>query len=225
MGIRLGEAFLFCEIILALAFSSLSFAKDKTSDFHVNIDEEQCLFEILRSPITKHRYPNLLAESFNDKNYFILKELDSFCSCSVNKRKSEITQKKIDKMSWRFRDKKEGLEKEDQCAISKFSDETLDLYYHVVVANRFKRELEEKLNKRLTKGMRILASDLSIQGQMICVESKILKRCTRIKSLRSTYQCIQETTSDPILMDELSVKCPNLIEKNNYRLAGDDLTI
>lgn len=225
MGIRLGEIFLFCAFMLAHGLTIPLFAKDKTHDFHVNIDQEQCLFEILRSPITKQRYPDLLVDNFDSKSYSMLKEMDSFCACSVTKRKKEITQKKLDKMSWRFRDKKEGLGKEDQCAIASFSDETLDLYYHVVVSNRFRRELEEKLNDRLTKGMRILASHLSVQGQMICVESKILKQCTRIKSLRSTYQCIQETTNDPILMDKISHECPNLIEKNNYRLAGDDLTI
>ena len=222
---RLGENFSFCVLLLALGYVGSLFAIDKSPDYHIDIDQEQCLFEILRSPITSHRYPDLLADSFNDKHYRMLKEMESFCSCSIIKRRNEIQQKKHDKMSWRFRDKKEGLGKEDQCAIANFSDETLDLYYHVVVSNRFRRELEEKLNTRLTKGMRILASDLSVQGQMICVESKILKQCTRIKSLRSTYQCILETTSDPQIMDNISSDCPNLIEKTNYKIASEDITI
>lgn len=225
MGTRLGEIYFYCAFVTTMVFAGSLFAKDKPHDYQIDLDREQCLFEILRSPITKLRYPDLLADSFNEKHYSMLKEMDAFCGCSVQKRSDEIAQRKNDKMSWRFRDKKDGLGKEDQCALAKFSDETMDLFYHVVVSNRFRRYLEENLNERMTQGIRMVASDLSVQSQTICLESKILKRCTRIKSLRSTYQCIQETTNDPSLMDQLSGACPNLIEKNNYKIAGDNLTI
>ncbi|MBK25348.1 MAG: hypothetical protein CME70_15240 [Halobacteriovorax sp.] len=225
MRSKLGEYYSFAVITMTLVFAGSVFAIDKTHDFQVDLDQEQCLFEILHSPITKLRYPNILSDSIDGKSFAMLKEMDSFCACSVQKRKDELTQKKTDKMSWRFRDKKEGLGKEDQCALAKFSDETMDLYYHVVVSNRFRRDLEETINNRMAQGMRIIASDLSVQGQTTCMESKILKRCTRIKSLRSTYQCIEETTNDPRLMDKISLECPNLIEKTNYKIAGDDLRI
>lgn len=225
----LGETYLFCVTatasVMAMIFTGSVFAIDKTPEYHINIDKEQCLFEILRSPITNYRYPDLLKDTFDSGSYKMLKEMDAFCGCSVKSRREEIVLKKTDRMKWRFRDKKEGLGKEDQCAIANFSDETMDLYFHVIVASRFKRDLEEKLEKRLTQGMRLVASDLSVRDQNVCMESQILRRCTRIKSLRSTFQCIQETTSDPHTMDLISTECPNLIEKNNYKLAGDDLTI
>lgn len=225
MGNRLGVCFLFCGILMIFFGPLQAFAKTKTQDYKVNIDQEQCLFEILRSPITKHRYPDLLADNFDHSNYKMLLEMDKFCACSIEKRKDELIQKKTDKMSWRFRDKKEGLSKEDQCAMAEFSDKTLNLFFEVVVASRFRKNIEEALSSRITKGMRIIASDLSVQDQMFCIESNILKKCTRIKSLRSTYECIEDTTSDPIKMDQLSSRCPSLIEKTNYHLAGDDLSI
>lgn len=225
MGNRLGVIILFCGILTMTLSPLESYALTKTQDYKVNIDQDQCLFEILRSPITKHRYPDLLNDSFENKGFSMLSEMDRFCACSVKSRKKELKQKKLDKMSWRFRDKKEGLSKEDQCALEELSDETMNLFFEVIVASRFRRSIEEALGNRMTKGMRILASDLSVQDQMICVESKILQTCTRIKSLRSTYECIEATTSDPLKMDKFSNSCPGLIEKTNYRIAGDDLSI
>lgn len=225
MGNRLGVCILFFAVLTMTLGPLESYALTKTQDYQVNIDQEQCLFEILRSPITKHRYPNLLHENFDRKTYSILTEMDKFCSCSVKSRSLELKQKKSDKMSWRFRDKKEGLSKEDQCAITELGDKSMSLIYEVIVASRFRRNIEEALDSRMTKGMRIIASDLSIQDQMLCIESKILKTCTRIKSLRSTYECIEETTSDPNKLDTLSSSCPRLIEKTNYTIARDDLSI
>jgi hypothetical protein len=225
MGNRLGVCILFFAVLTMTLGPLESYALTKTQDYQINIDQDQCLFEILRSPITKHRYPDLLHDNFNNKNYKMLKEMDKFCACSVKSRKEELKQKKIDKMSWRFRDKKEGLSKEDQCALTELSDRSMNLIFEVIVASRFRMHIEEALDSRMTKGMRIIASDLSIQDQMICVESKILQTCTRIKSLRSTYECIERTTSDPTKMDKLSIRCPRLIEKTNYRLARDDLSI
>ncbi len=225
MGNRLGVCILFCGILMIIFGPLESFALTKSSDYKVNIDQEQCLFEILRSPITKARYPDLLTDQHDNQNYKMITEMDKFCACSISRRADELKQKQLDKMSWRFRDRKEGLSKEDQCAMTELSDKTMDLFFEVIVASRFMRNIEEALDSRMTKGMRIIASDLSVQDQMFCIESKILQTCTRIKSLRSTYECIEETTSDPHKMDILSNQCPRLIEKTNYRIARDDLSI
>lgn len=211
--------------ILNLNGLSPLLAASQSPVYDIDIDKEQCLFEVLRSPITKYRYPKLLTQNFANESYNMLTELNDFCSCSVKTRKAEILQRKVDKMSWRFRDKKQGLAKEDQCAITIFSDETMQLYYQVIVASRFMSELEDKLKNRIGTASRALASNYSFQTQMNCTQEKILRKCTRIKSLRSTYQCIQETVSDPSKMDNILIKCPNLIEKNNYKITSEGLTI
>ena len=173
--------------------------------------EKRCLREIIKHPLTFKAYPDLLnSEVQSLESFKVLQDMESFCRCRVQGREQEVLKYYKDQIAWSFRDKKDELGKEDQCALSKFNDTSLKLFYHIVVSTRFKYQLQNSLEARRIKGLRRFVSGRSIASQEDCVSSEILKKCTRVKSLQTTYQCIRNAT-DSLEIVKFVNKCPGLV--------------
>ncbi|MBT3586200.1 MAG: hypothetical protein HN509_14935 [Halobacteriovoraceae bacterium] len=181
----------------------------------LDLEKVSCIKEILLHPYTKGQYPGLLSEQKIESHYTMLKEIDQFCNCSISKRQVELKLKKRRPIEWHFLDRKKRLGMEDQCAMAKFGDKAMELYYAIIVSTRIRGGLENRLVKRQPTSIRFFASSKSYSERINCLQSKILRRCTRIKSLRNTYQCIEEITASGDKLQKLEDDCPPLIEKEN----------
>lgn len=194
-----------------ILFLNISYSTEIPDSDLLKVTEKRCLKEIIKHPLTFKAYPDLLnSEVQSIESFKVLKDMESFCRCRVQGREQEVLKYYKDRIAWSFRDKDEELGKEDQCALSKFNDTSLKLFYHIVVSTRFKNQLQNSLEERRLRGVRRFVSGRSIASQEDCVSTKILKKCTRVKSLQTTYQCIRNTTSSLELI-EIMNKCPSLV--------------
>ncbi|MCO4793999.1 MAG: hypothetical protein KC493_09815 [Bacteriovoracaceae bacterium] len=208
-------------ITFFLIFSSGVYSKDLFNFPNSDPDVEKCIQTIVLNPMVQRKYPELLTDQKNDVGYKFLTQTDDFCSCKTKRLKSEIRLKKTNNIAWSFRDRSISLGVMDQCAIKHFSRYNLNLIYDIMVSTKMRRSLEGKLNGRMVAGVRHFASTKSIQTRNLCLQAKILRKCTKIRSLRSTYNCIKEVTSSGNQMSSIERNCPSF---STQQLDDEDLT-
>jgi hypothetical protein len=178
-------------------------------------EQNHCIREIITHPFTNAQYPELLTNRFVTENTKVLKEIDSFCQCTIKNRNNELKLKKVDELAWKFRDRKIQLDQEDQCAQAKFSDNILNLFYAITVSTRITAFLESRLRDRMPASARVFASQKSVQAKNTCMQDAILKKCTRVKSLRNTYRCVEQIMANPRKIDLFGQSCPTFHHRDN----------
>ena len=199
----------FSLITFFLLFSYGVSSKDLFHFPEINPEIEKCIEGIITDRMIAKKFPELLTNRKNPEGYNFLIQTDKYCKCQVDRLKSEYELKKKNNIAWSFRDRSISLGIMDQCALKYFSKNNLNLIYNIIISTKMRRSLEGKLNGRMLAGVRHFASTSSIQNRNLCLQAKIMKKCTKIKSLRSTYTCIQEvTTSGPQMLD-FERDCPN----------------
>jgi hypothetical protein len=193
------------------------YAKDIYKEEDQNFGQEQCLNHLLTHPATKRFYPNLLEDQNNNLYLTFLKEMENYCACyqsNVDKNKKENNLSEID---WRFQVKKVRFDIADSCSMEHFSAHALYHNYYVMIQTYMRNIVTNKLSERMTRGIRSLASTSSIRSRHYCLENKILNHCSKIKSLSSTYKCINSTVSELNKIERFEKQCPGLTNKDNPR--------
>jgi hypothetical protein len=208
-------------ITFFLLFSNGVFSKDLFNFPEINPEVEKCIERIITNRMIAKEFPELLTNQKDPEGYGFLVQTDKYCSCQVDRLKSEYELKKNNNIAWSFRDRSVSLGIMDQCAIKHFSQNNLKLIYDIMISTKMRRSLEGKLNGRMVAGVRYFASTRSIQNRNLCLQAKIMKKCTKIKSLRSTYTCIQEVTSSGPQMLDFERGCPNF---STHSMDEEDLS-
>ncbi|WP_127714316.1 hypothetical protein [Halobacteriovorax sp. HLS] len=164
---------------------------------------------------TKANYPNLLTNTKHPLYYSFLKEIDKFCFCQSSHQRKDQLEKKQDFFNWSFKDKKIAFEKEDQCMAENFSSHAIHTFYVISIDTRIKHHLSLRLKHRLPSSSHFIASEESIQEKLSCLEEKIIKRCSKVKSLRTTYKCIENITNLHKSFKEIEAQCPEFQQEFN----------
>ncbi|TNE96427.1 MAG: hypothetical protein EP326_13370 [Deltaproteobacteria bacterium] len=203
------------------SISKAAYSKELFNFPETNPDIEKCIEDIITSRMVIKEYPELLSNQKDDNGYELLLQTDKYCSCQVTRLQGEYELKKNNEIAWSFRDKSIGLGIMDQCALKHYSQSNLNLMYDIMISTKIRRSLEGKLNGRMVAGIRHFASTSSIQNTNLCLQAKIMQKCTKIKSLRSTYTCIQEVTSSGTQMLDFEKNCPTY---STHSLEDEDLS-
>ncbi|OUR96614.1 hypothetical protein A9Q84_09725 [Halobacteriovorax marinus] len=149
--------------------------------------------------------------------YFeFLGEVDKFCSCQAKHLKKDEIEKRRDYFKWSFKDKKIQFAKEDQCIIENFSPHAIHTFYTISLDTRLRKHLNLRIHHRFPNSTHFLASEQSVVVKLNCLEEKILKKCSKVKSLRSTYNCIQSMTDRQIQFDKIERQCPSFQNDMEY---------
>jgi hypothetical protein len=211
-------------ILLVFVMPSL-WAKDLLNIHESNPLVEKCLQEILSSQLIKHKYPDLLTNQHNPSGYQFLKEVDQYCSCHAKNLSFEEDLKKKDYIAFEFRDKSKSHEVMDQCSLNSFSKYNLGVFFEMIVSTRVRHTIENKLEGRMIAGIKHFASEGSVRNRLFCLETKILKRCTKIQSIHSTFKCVGHIISNSNRMDKIGKSCPNFKpldhQEQDFQAMGD----
>lgn len=148
--------------------------------------------------------------------YEFLSEVDKFCSCQAKHLKVEAIEKKRDYFSWSFKDKKIQFSNEDQCIVENFSPHAIHTFYAISLDTRLRKHLNLRIHHRFPASTHFLANEQSVVVKFNCLEEKILKKCSKVKSLRSTYNCIQSMTDKQGKFEEIERECPGLHNDMDY---------
>jgi len=208
-------------ITFFMLFSTEILSKDLFNFPETNPRVEKCIEGIITNRMIAKEYPELLTNQKDENGYEFLIQTDKFCSCKVEGLKSEYELKKNNEIAWSFRDRTVSLGIMDQCALKYFSQSNLNLIYDIMISTKMRRSLEGKLNGRMIAGVRHFASTSSIQNRNLCLQAKIMRKCTKIKSLRSTYTCIKDVTSSGAQMLDIERNCPSF---STQTLDEEDLS-
>ena len=210
-------------IILSLFMTPLSWGKNLLLSKESNPRVEKCLQEILTSELIKDRFPNLLTNHYENSGYNFLVESDKYCACQAKNMEFEYDLKKKDLFAYKFRDRSPGHAIMDQCSLKHFSKYNLGLYFEMMVSTRIRNNLENKLQGRMIAGVKHFASQGSVRNRLLCLETKILKTCTKIQSILTTYKCVQSHLSNSKEMEVIDKQCPNFksYEEDKFEEMGD----
>ncbi|PIK16358.1 hypothetical protein [Halobacteriovorax sp. JY17] len=204
--------------LIILFFLSLStFSKDISDYQETKSLQFQCIQKILNHPFTKAHYPNLTTDQTSSMYYEFLTQIDQFCNCQSSIQKSENKEKNADFFNWSFKDKRITFEKEDQCILKNFSDHAIHTIYTIALDTKLRKHLNLRIKHRLPNSAYHLATESSAEMKFNCIEEKILRSCSKIKSLRTTYNCIQSSTDNFKEFDTFERQCPQF--QNEQRLA------
>lgn len=189
----------------------------------INPKVEKCLQEILSSELVKDRFPSLLSNQHDQSGYQFLKEVNLYCQCHAKNLSFEDDLKKKDQIAFEFRDRSKGHAVMDQCSLEHFSKYNLGIYFELIVSTRIRYTVENKLQGRMPAGVRHFASQKSLHQRLLCLETKILKKCTKIQSIHATYRCIQSHFSHTENMEAMGKQCPNFNTKGdeNFEAMGE----
>ena len=182
--------------------------KDKEEEF--SPQRKRCLQEVFSNPITKTMYPNIL------NNFEMLTQLNKFCACKVTFTSS------TDKLAQSFVDRKKLYEHADKCSLKHLSKEIHQLYYAVTFANQFYPQINYSLERYYPQSVRQLASVNSYNSRSQCLKEKVRSRCSKVKSLRLTFTCIQEFTRNHQDIESLGSECPDFQSRDN-ELAPEEV--
>lgn len=198
-----------------MCFSSFSKDLDQTSDFDTL--QFQCIQKITTHPYTIKNYPNLIRDRSKELYFSFLSEIDTFCSCQSKHFKIEEIEKRQDFFKWSFKDKKIGYEKEDQCMAENFSPHAIHTFYVISLRTRLRKQVTLRIKHRLPSSTHFLANENSVLEKFSCIEEKIIKKCSKVKSLRTTYKCIESITNGHSKFNKLESECPGF--QQDYRIA------
>jgi hypothetical protein len=192
-------------IVMARAIDMPQVPKEGPS----HLAQERCLRQIIRHPYTRDYFPSFLKENdVSEENYKLLKGIDKFCHCKIKRLKKELDLKKKNPLAYSFRNKKDSLEAHDACASDSFEAKSIELYYAIMMADSFRLEIDDRLEKYLSRYSRAIASKLNWNHKLVCMQEKLIHKCTKIKSLRQTYSCIERTLSNGDEMEGFERECP-----------------
>lgn len=202
-------------LISILCFSALSIELEQTSEFETH--QFKCIEQIISHPITKRNYPNLIQDQNKQLYFSFLNEIDKFCACQSKHIKIDLNERERDFFKWSFKDKKLKFEKEDQCMVENFSEHAIHTFYTISLDTRFRKYLSLRIKHRLPSSSNFLADETSKLEKFSCLEEQILQKCSKVKSLRSTYKCIEAITNGHEKFNEVERRCPDF--QQDYRMA------
>lgn len=149
--------------------------------------------------------------------YEFLQEIDQFCGCQSEVERIENKEMKEDYFNWSFKDKRVALERQDQCILKNFSNHAIQTIYTIVLDTKLRKHLSLRIKHRIPNSMHHLATEASTEIKFSCIEEKILRGCSKIRSLRATYNCIADATDNSKEFSSIERQCPGL--ENEQRLA------
>jgi hypothetical protein len=199
---------------LLFAFDTYPYEEHFNTESEPNPFFSRCYDSIINSPLTLYVYPQVFDKEFKEtKEHFekvvFLKEVNSYCQCTMKKRHKDLELKKTNYLAWRFRDKKIQLGQQDLCATAYFSKKALGLYYALNVSTKISEEVRSKIYLRFPiRWFRKIASSESIEDRYSCIHSEVMRQCTRVKSLRSTLSCVEDIFSNPHRINSIQGQCP-----------------
>jgi len=182
-------------------------AKDLDPFAPLNDEEIICLKEILGHPLIKRKYPDLFKSHWRSPaNTRFLVEIENYCTCRAENWQSEYDQvgNSI------YFNPESRFKREDMCAAANLNKKHMLLVYDVIVSSRFNKHLRSKINQRYPTPMRMVASEISYDQKVSCLEMEIVQKCTRVKSLNHTYSCIQMYTTGHKEFSSIEKTCPSL---------------
>lgn len=103
----------------------------------------------------------------------------------------------------------------DQCAIENLSERQIIYFYTITTSTELYDFLINKLENLYPGDVKTVATEHSLYLRKSCLHQKILSKCTKIKSLGPTYQCLNRTLNSPDERQEMLSTCPSLVAKGN----------
>ncbi len=188
-----------------------------TTNSLAQVQVNECLNELIGSQESHRLFPNLAIQArnnnFDERTLTYLEEAANFCKChSSTETRNEIFPDKITKYA-----------NEDSCAGKNLMGESFQV--HAGVAElKLSQEITRKLNQRFPRAIRQLASVGSYNQKMSCLHESIMRSCSRSKSLKMGYQCIQEITTSRDF-SKYESKCPEFNDDAIQFTQNQDLMI
>lgn len=192
---------------------SYAYGRQISSTEVLGTEENICIKRILEHPFTKNSYPGLQDKGvFSEANFNFIQQIFRFCRCKVTYL-SDINKEKVQNpIKWSFRDKKLGFEQEDICAVDNFEKKDIQLYYSITVTTIITQLLTAKIEDSLIPGLNRFVDKQFIDQKIDCFQEKILSQCTKINSLRYTYDCVEKFLGSGQKMNKVHNQCPLLNE-------------
>jgi hypothetical protein len=210
--------------VLVISLTTYLGAKELLNVQESNPHVDKCLQEILSSDLIKHKFPDLITNPHDSSGYSFLQEVDQYCICHAKNLNFEHELKKRDLIGFEFRDKSKGHEVMDQCSLNNFSKYNLGVFFEMIVSTRVRFTIENKLEGRMIAGVKNFASEGSVRNRLLCLETKILKQCTKIQSIHSTFKCVSQFLSNSSRMDIIGKSCPTFKtfgQEEDFQALGD----
>lgn len=200
-------------MIQMMTLGLILFATNSLAQVQVN----ECLNEMIGSQESHRLFPNLASQArnnnFDQRTLIYLEEAANFCKCHSDiKTGNEI-----------FPDKISKFDNEDNCAGKNLMGESFQVHSEVALL-KLSQEITKRLNQRYPRAIRQLASVGSYNQKMSCLHETILSSCSRSKSLKMGYQCIQEITTSRDF-SKYEAKCPEFNDDAIPLKQNQDLMI
>tara|TARA_R110002072_G_scaffold64203_6_gene159791 strand:+ start:1248 stop:1928 length:681 start_codon:yes stop_codon:yes gene_type:complete len=199
---------IFAYFLVISILNQISYAKVLKISQFFNKNEEKCISKVLYNPWRNYFYPGLFDDlTFSDNEKELMDETVSFCECRSEADVQIQQLKENNPIAYSFRDKARDFEIDDRCAVNSFSKKPLEYFYMLNVGTILKSMTKVRIESSLVQGIENFRNKREIASEVNCVESKIIKQCTKVKSLKISYDCIVENTSDPMILDDHYKEC------------------
>jgi hypothetical protein len=98
-----------------------------------------------------------------------------------------------------------------------FSKHAIHTFYAISLDTRIRKYVSLRIKHRHPSSAYMVADTHSVQEKFSCLEERIIKKCSKVKSLRATYKCIESMTDGHENYNKIEKKCPQF--QQDYRLA------
>lgn len=201
---------LLCSIsfVLALFAPQSIWPKVLKNQSLFSVAQQKCLTRVLHNPVREYFYPQLFNDTqFSEPEKELMDESINYCQCYAREKAHLDLLKSENPIAYSFRDKSREFEIDDSCAVEHFSKKSLEYFYLLNVGTVLKSMANVRVNSSLVQGLVIFKNKREIASQVECVEEKIIKKCTKVKSLKMSYDCIVKQTTNPIFLDDHHKSC------------------
>ena len=192
-------------LILAISLVSISVnAKLIKDTIEPSEREIACFKSFSENQLVRALYPDLQ----KDKGWQFTLQVTKYCTCEASKLAQEWKEQDEDWIAFAFKDKSKMLQKRDSCSLNSFyNDNDLLVFYNVKYQQWFSPQIASKINKHVNgAAIRQVVGENKWMDYLGCAHEIVSGKCSRVKSLNVTYQCIKDNF-DPENYDEIHREC------------------
>lgn len=203
------------KIILILALTSIpnlgfsKFLRENQSDL-----VDRCYLELSQHPLVDFFVRNQgwnLEEKDSTTATEMNQKIQNYCLCRVERGDTSIENSKT--LLWGITDRKMALEIQDSCANDSFAEDEMEVVFTAQFLKFVRGLLRGKINHRYPASLTRFANQDSVYEMKECLESAIIQKCTKIKSLSMSYDCVNRSIGEARRIQEFESGCPGLIHQ------------
>ena len=150
---------------------------------------DSCYTSYFQNPLIKEQ-----KEFFSNHDYMhFIQSVDNYCQCEVKSLQREFKEQEDNWIEYAFKNKNEMLMKRDQCAISNFNTNELQLHYQARFIQWFSPQIFSRIDEYNRTGVRNVVNSDQWLSYSMCFHDQVSQKCKKSNSLAVTYQCIKQS--------------------------------